>query len=306
MTPEVGTRAGVSEVVARATVRLREAGSPTPALDAQVLVAHAVGRDRAWLLAHPEAALDGHAAELVRDWVERRATGEPVAYIRGFKEWYGLHLATDQRALIPRPETELLVDEAIAVIEQRLVRDLEPIRAWEVATGSGAVSVALARRFRTALQLGRLGLTASDLSPDALELAAKNAASLGVGGWLRLASSDLLDAAPRGGVLDLVIANLPYLRSADAASGAGSLAFEPRLALDGGVDGLAVLRRLVAELPAYLAPDGVALLEVGAGQARSVRRLVEAWPEPGRVSSRRDLAGIERVVRIERVGPVNR
>jgi release factor glutamine methyltransferase len=306
MTPEVGTRASVGEVVAHATVRLREAGSPTPALDAQVLVAHALGRDRAWLLAHPEAVLEDEAADLFRGWVERRATGEPVAYIRGFKEWYGLRLATDARALIPRPETELLVDEAIAVIEQRMVRDLDPIRVWEVATGSGAVSVALARRFRTALQLGRLGLTASDLSPDALELAATNAATLGVGGWLSLASSDLLDAAPRGGVLDLVIANLPYLRSADAASDAGSLAFEPRLALDGGTDGLAVLRRLVAVLPAYLASDGVALLEVGAGQVRSVRRLVEGWPEPGRVGSRRDLGGIERVVRIERMGPVRR
>ncbi len=302
MTAEAATRTRVREVVVAATARLRDAGSATAALDAQVLAAHALGCDRTWLLAHPEVDLAAEAADLIGVLVERRAGGEPVAYIRGFKEWYGLRMATDPRALIPRPETELLVDQAIREIDTRMARNHAPIRAWEVATGGGGVAVALARRFRTGLRLGRLSLTASDLSPDALALAAENATALGVSGLLALVGGDLLDAAPRGGVLDLVIANLPYLRTTEAESGTGSLRFEPRLALDGGIDGLDLIRRLVAALPTYLAPQGAALLEVGADQAPAVRQLVDGWPEQGEVRITPDLAGVERVVRISRAG----
>jgi release factor glutamine methyltransferase len=288
----------VARAVAGGRRRLREAGSPTPRLDAEVLLAHVLGRDRSWLLAHPEATVVEERA-----WSEalaRRAGGEPVAYIRGFKEWRSLRIRTDPRALIPRPETELLAEAAIDEIAARLTGDDAPVVAWDVATGSGALGVALALRFRSALTLGRLRLVASDVSAEALELAAENLEGHGVGSLVDLACTDLLEAA--GGSLprpDVVAANLPYVPRDEVEAATGSGAHEPCLALDGGTDGLDVLRRFLAELPDHLAPGGAALLEIGAGQADAVRR---AAPAGASVAARRDLAGIERVVRIGTAG----
>jgi release factor glutamine methyltransferase len=247
------------------------------------------------LLANPEAELDEPAA--VAAALARRAEGEPVAYIRGFKEWHALHLRTDARALIPRPETELLADAAIAEIAARLTRDGEPLVAWDVATGSGAVAVAVALRFRQALTLGRLALIASDLSPDALELASENLAEHGVDSLVGLACADLLD--PAGETLsrpDVVTANLPYVSSADVDERRGSLGFEPRIALDGGPDGLVLLRRLMADLPHRAAAGATVLLEVGVDQANTIGAMV---PAGASVTVVPDLAGLDRVVRID-------
>jgi len=288
--------------VVGATDILRGAGIPTPRLDAELLVGHALGRERAWLHAHPDAELDATASGLLAGWVERRASGEPIAYIRGFKEWLSLRIITDRRALIPRPETELLAEAAISEISARLVRDDAPVQAWEVGTGSGALALALALRFRASISLGRLHLAASDDSAEALELAAENLAGQRVGGLVTLACGDLLEpAVGAGNGIDLLIANLPYLTSADAAASGGSLDWEPRAALDGGPDGLDLLRRLIVALPRRLSHDGVALLEVGAGQADAVRALVAALDMRTAVTTLRDLAAIERVVRIARV-----
>lgn len=294
------SNAGV--VLAAATERLRAAGSPSPRLDAELLVAHAFGRDRAWLHAHPEAVLAPPESASLASWLERRAAGEPIAYIRGYKEWLSLRIATDRRALIPRPETELLAEAAIDEIASRLVRDGEPIAAWEVGTGSGAVALAIALRFRTALALGRLRLGATDASPEALELAADNLAAHGVAGLVSLGLGDLLEVTvlPAPQLADVLVANLPYVPSAEVAAGQGSLGFEPALALDGGSDGLDLVRRLLSELPFQLAPGGVALLEIGHDQLAAVRSAAEEMPVPVRVSSLPDLAGIQRVVRIER------
>jgi release factor glutamine methyltransferase len=295
-------RPDARSLVVAATERLKESGSPTARLDAEVLVAHAFGRDRTWLAAHPDAELGGEERAALQTWVERRAAGEPVAYIRGFKEWFSLRIRTDSRALIPRPETELLVEAAIAEVAARLARDDEPIAIWELATGSGAVAVALALRFRTALQLGRVRLAASDVSAEALELAAENMAAHGVDGLVTLGVGDLLEPAvlPSPQQPDVLVANLPYLTSDEAAAGHGSLAWEPRAALDGGRDGLDLVRRLVEALPDRLAPGGVALLEIGAGQADAVRELAGALPMPAVIEPVPDLAGIERMIRIAR------
>jgi len=293
----------VRSLVAAAIEQLRAAGSPTPRLDAELLVGHAVGRDRAWVLAHPDAQLDEEDARHLAGWLARRATGEPIAYIRGYKEWLSLRVATDARALIPRPETELLAEAAIEEIAGRLVRDDAPIAVWEVATGSGAVTLALALRFRAALTLGRLRLAASDISAEALELAAENLAVNGVDGLVTLGCGDLLEPAvlPAPLLPDVVIANLPYVRTEEVAAGSGSLRFEPRAALDGGPDGMSVIRRLIDELPLRLAAGGVALLEVGAGQADGIRRLLPELPMEAEMATLSDLAGIERVVRIDRL-----
>jgi release factor glutamine methyltransferase len=171
-----------------------------------------------------------------------------------------------------------------------------------VATGSGAVTLALALRFRTALALGRVRLAASDLSAEALELASENLEAHGVAPLVSLGCGDLLDppVLPAPLLPDVVIANLPYLTTAEAASGEGSLRHEPRSALDGGPDGLDVVRRLLAQLPDRLAAGGTALLEIGAGQADAVRRLVADLPVAAAMGTLPDLAGIERVVRIDR------
>ena len=298
--PEATARSlGAGHLVAAAANRLSEPGAPSPRLDAELLVAHAFGRDRAWLRAHPEAELEVTDAALLAAWVDRRAAGEPIAYIRGFKEWLSLRIRTDHRALIPRPETELLTEAAIGEIAARLVRDDAEVQAWEVATGSGAIALAIAVRFRAALALGRLRLSASDLSAEALELASENLAAHGVAGLVSLACGDLLEPIPAAGArVDLLIANLPYLTTEEVEAGVGSVAWEPRRALDGGTDGLDLLRQLIVGLPTRLSHGGVALLEVGDGQARAVRDAAAALPVRAGVTTLPDLTGIERVVRI--------
>jgi release factor glutamine methyltransferase len=279
----------VANALRTATDRLRP-NSPTPRLDAEVLLAHVTGHERSWLLAHPEADVDGAAFGAL---VERRATGEPVAYIRGFKEWHSLRIRTDARALIPRPETELLADAAIAEIAHRLERG--PLVAWEVATGSGAIAIAVALRFGDALEDQRLRLLATDISADALALAAENLEAHGVANDVTLGTADLLaggDELPRP---DVVIANLPYVASAEVDERQGSLGFEPRIALDGGPDGLALLRRFLAELPERAAPGATVLLELGVDQVDAIRSLA---PVGASVSVVPDLAGLDRVVRI--------
>ena len=294
----LGATAG--EALALAHAALRNAGSPSARLDAEVLVAWALERDRAWLLAHLDEPMPAEGAASLDEWVGRRSAGEPIAYIRGFKEWYGLRLTTDRRGLIPRPETEQLVDAAVADIAERLIRDDRPIVAWDVGTGSGAVAVAVARRFRSALVLGRLRLLASDLSADALALASENLARHRVGQLVTVVLADLLEGVGPQPIPDVVVANLPYVPSAMVASRVGSLGWEPVAALDGGDDGLEVVRALLARLPARLAPDGSAVLEIGEGQAEPMRAAVAALPGRWSMAIERDLAGLERIVRVER------
>jgi release factor glutamine methyltransferase len=171
-----------------------------------------------------------------------------------------------------------------------------------VATGSGAVALALALRFRAALTLGRVRLAASDISAEAVELAAENLAANGVAGRVTIGCGDLLEPAVLPSPLrpDVVIANLPYVRSDEVAAAVGSLRFEPHPALDGGPDGMAVICRLLDQLPARLAPGGVALLEVGPGQAEEIRELLPELPMSAEMATLEDLAGIQRVVRIDR------
>lgn len=294
MTQPADTSSTVGAALAGATAILRAGRSPTPRLDAEVLLAHVEQRDRAWLLAHPEA--DVKAAAAFERALERRTAGEPVAYIRGWKEWHSLRIRTDPRALIPRPETELLLEEAVSEISARMARDDAAITAWDLATGSGAVALALALRFKQALTLGRLTLIASDVSPDALELASENFAAHRVAPLIHLACADLLEPAgqslPRP---DVIVANMPYLSTVEVDAALGSLAHEPRLALDGGSDGLDIVRRLIDELLTRVAPGATIVIEVGAGQSEAVGALA---PAGASVRMDRDLAGVERIVRI--------
>jgi release factor glutamine methyltransferase len=290
----IDASATIGGALASAAQRLRDAGQPTPRLDAEVLLAHLIGRDRTWLLAHPESPMD--ATDAFDAAIERRAAGEPVAYIRGFKEWRSLRIRTDARALIPRPETELVVEAAAAEIGARRER-AETTVAWDLATGSGAIAVALALDHGPELAEGQLRLIASDASPEALELARENLAAHGVADRVELVEADLLAPAGAGRPRpNVVTANLPYVSSAEVDERVGSLGFEPRIALDGGPDGLDLLRRLLADAPERTAPGATLILELGADQVDAIRALA---PPGALVSIVKDIAGLDRVVRIE-------
>ena len=285
----------LGQVLDRAIARLRESGSDTARLDAELLAAHVLGIDRTGVIAHPEVTLSsGHHAR-IEEAVARRERGEPVAYIRGLKEFHGLAFSVDERALIPRPDTELLVDLGVARASSTILRKGR-CRVADVGTGSGAVCVALASALRGRGMLAVTELLATDVSPGALALATENAVVHGLADSIRFVHADLV---PEGEPpADLLVANLPYVPSADVPGLPVAARFEPRLALDGGPDGLAVVRRLLALLPVVLDRDGTALLEIGAGEADLVLAAArDALPGRGLVIHP-DLAGIARVLEV--------
>jgi release factor glutamine methyltransferase len=300
--------ATVGEVLPGAVERLRNAGSESARLDAEVLLASAIGTGRTTLLAHPEALVGTGALERFEEGLARRSRGEPVAYIRGIKEFYGLAFAADGRALIPRPETERLVEAGLSEVMARLTAPgrvrVAPVRVVDVGTGGGAIIISLAvelRRRRVDLAKDVM-LAATDASTDALDLARENAVGHAVGDVIRFDAADLLpatlpdDETP----FDIVIANLPYVRT-DAIAGLPIAAsFEPAAALDGGPDGLDVIRRLLVRLPEILADTGVALLEIGADQGSAAPAAVADALEGWTASIENDLAGLPRVLRVAR------
>ena len=290
--------------------RLRTAGSESPRLDAELLLGYAVGVGRTAIVAHHDAPVGADAAASYEVSIERRAAGEPVAYIRGIKEFYGLAFVVDARALIPRPETEALVEAAEKEVMRRLTTQPRPagsppIRVADIGTGSGAIAIALIVALRKRRAHGEIGVVATDISPDALDLARENAVGHAVADHLRFMEADLLPpvvAEP----FDLVLANLPYVRS-DVIPGLPlATSFEPALALDGGSDGLAIIARLLARLPAVLADDGVAFLEIGADQGQAIRDLVAGTLPGSECTVQQDLAGLPRVARISRIARVSR
>lgn len=269
----------------RAIETLRRAGAPTPALDVDLLLAHAAGVSKEALVAHPEVELGPDEAARFDVLVARRADGVPVAYLRGFKEFYGLRFAVDPRVLVPRPETEILVDAVRAHAADRA------LVVVDVGTGSGAIAIALA------VLAPALRIIATDVSAAALAVARANAGAHRV--RIDFRQGDLL--APVTEPLDVVAANLPYLRD-DAFEGlAGdrtSLAFEPRVATVAGADGLALVRHAIADLPRVLQPSGAAFFECDPPQVDEIARLLSPL---GTVDTLKDLAGLDRVVRMRRL-----
>jgi release factor glutamine methyltransferase len=264
--------------------------------------------DRVGVLAGPELPVGADHARAYLDFVERRAQGEPVAYIRGIKEFYGLALTVDRRALIPRPETELLVEIGLARLRSLLTdrarpAGASPLLVWDVGTGSGAICVALAAECRRRGYASEVGFRATDASVDALGLAVENAVVHGVADQIEFAVADLTSEASGAAASDaatLLLANLPYVPSAVVPTLPVAASFEPVSALDGGPDGLNVIRRLIGELDAALTHDGVALLEIGAGQAEGVTVAVHDVLPGWTAAFHDDLAGIPRVAEISR------
>jgi release factor glutamine methyltransferase len=272
----------VLDVIRWTAERFGDRGLATPRLDAELLVAHVLALPRVQLYVQFDRPLAADELAAIRDLIKRRQGGESVAYLVGKKEVWGLDFTVDARVLVPRPDTETLVEEA-----RGRLAGAETVRIADVGTGSGAIAVARAKVVPAA------AVFASDLSAAALEVARANAERHAVA--VTFVEGDLDAPLAAHAPFSLIAANLPYIASADMPTLPPDVRSEPATALDGGPDGLEVVRRLVAAAPALLAPAGVLALEIGAGQAAATRALLEATGFAD-IQTRRDLGGIERVV----------
>jgi release factor glutamine methyltransferase len=318
----------VAQALSWATNQLRTA-SQTPRLDAELLLAHILEWSRARVLAERQAPLSQPQQAGLRALIARRATFEPIAYLIGHKEFYGLDFIIDHRVLVPRPETELLVEHAIAVVRQMTADDRPPttedrglkikdsvppaptllssifnplsskplsvvgrrssIVVADIGTGSGCIAVALAVHVPGAL------IYAADISPEALGIARQNVERHNVAERVRLLEGDLLDALPQPA--DILVSNPPYTILSEIDEGVRR--HEPHLALDGGADGLDAYRRLLNAAPAKLRTGGVILLETGATQGAAVAKLAQSRFPAARIRTYQDLAGLDRVIGVE-------
>jgi len=262
---------------------LRESG--LEACDANLLLQAALGVNRAYLASHHDQFLNSRQAAAYAEWVQRRLAGEPIAYILGEREFYGLSFTITPAVLIPRPETELLVEMAL----QR-IPEAQSCKILELGTGSGNIALALARHRPLA------NITAVDCSEEALAVAGRNAGKLlGAGNRnIVFKKSDWFDALD-GETFDLIISNPPYVASGDAHLRQGDVRFEPRQALNGGADGLNCIRQIVGGAPSHLCKGGRLLFEHGYDQAVACRGLL-AQSGFARIFCSKDLAGIQRVL----------
>jgi release factor glutamine methyltransferase len=275
----------VLDVIRWTAARFTERGISTPRLDAELLVAQVLRLPRVQLYVQFDRPLSAEELGDIRSLIKRRQAGESVAYLIGKKEFWGFDFAVDARVLVPRPDTETLVEEARGRLGA--LPEGSALTIADVGTGSGAIAVTLAKLFPAATVL------ATDASAGALEVARGNAERLGVA--ITFLEGDLAGPLAAHAPLSLLAANLPYIPSGDMAGLPAEVKTEPALALDGGPDGLALVRRLVAAAPGLLGPGGALVLEIGAGQSAATATLL-ANAGLADVRSRRDLAGIERVV----------
>jgi release factor glutamine methyltransferase len=276
------------QALARARQYLAAADPQATPLEAEVLLRHILGVGRAELFRDFQQEISPEIESAFLALVDRRRLGEPIAYLIGHREFYGLDFFVDQRVLIPRPESESLVEQALRIVAEHPVRTVA-----DIGTGSGAIAVCLAR------QLPEVKIFATDISPAALEVARQNAARHEVAGRIIFLEGDLLDPLPE--MVDIIIINPPYIA---AASLTGPVGFEPATALDGGPDGLDVIRRLCRRLPARLAAEGHLIMEIGYDQAAAVTGLLKEVFPRSYIEVIPDLAGLDRVVCLSPVAAV--
>ena len=257
--------------------------SPTAVADATLLLMEVLAVDRAGLIAHPERRMDREAQALYQRLVERRLTFEPVQYILGRQEFYGLSLRVTRAVLIPRPETEGLVEAVLGLLPRRV-----ELRIADVGTGSGAIAIALAK------ELPQASVTAIDLSAEALAVARVNAAEHGVAGRMEFVESDLFGGFAGERVFDAVVSNPPYVASGDAEGLHPQVReFEPAGALFAGIHGMDVYERLLPAAAERLRPGGLLALEFGFGQRDALAELAAGWDA---LEFREDLQGVPRVL----------
>lgn len=272
----------IGRVLGWTTDYFKRKGIDSPRLTAELLLGHVLGCERVRLYMEFDRPLNKDELAGYRGLVERRATGEPTFYLLGAKDFYGRSFKVDSRVLVPRPETEHVVEEAL----KRLAPDAAGT-VLELCVGSGCLGLTLLA------ERPELRLVAVDLSADALAVARENAAALGLSDRAELLEGDLF-APVAGRSFAMIVANPPYVARGDIDGLAAEVRREPRLALDGGPDGLEIIRRLVAAAPAFLAPGGWLLMEIGEGQGAALLALLAA---AGLIDAAilDDLAGLERV-----------
>jgi release factor glutamine methyltransferase len=276
----------VAEALRAAGAQLEAIGG-TGRLDATLLLEHATGGNRASFLIDDTRPLSEAESEAFRRDVERRMRGVPVAYIVGTAGFYGRTFAVDERVLVPRPESEHIVEAAIA---EARGRGKSAGRIADVGTGSGALAITLAAELPDAWVFG------TDISREAIALARRNAARNDVFQSCTFLHGDLAASLVRFAPLDIIVANLPYIPTADIPRSPDPVSYEPLIALDGGGDGLDLYRRLLAQLPVVAAPDAALFLEAAPGTIKALAALVEAAFPAAYVEIGEDYAGLERFV----------
>lgn len=280
----------VSTALQPAIQRLRRAGCETPRLDAEIILAHALGKERTWLYIYPQAGLDPAQKNQFLDLIARREQREPVAYITGRKEFFSLEFLVNRHVLIPRPETELLVEK---VLQHAKERDTLSISLADVGTGSGCIAVTLAKH------LAKAFISAIDISPQALQVARQNVRRHHVTARVALILGDLL--RPCKGPFDIIVSNPPYIGRAELAMTPPEVRqYEPRSALAGGQDGLEIIDQLLAQVRETLKPGGCFLMEMGATQSQATISLARGYFPKAKICLQRDLAGLDRILRVER------
>lgn len=275
----------IAESLVNAGRELRAVGIAQPERESASLLMFALGRDRTFLIAHSEYELSVEETRIYRAFIARRKTREPFQHIVGRQEFYGLDFVVSPDVLIPRPETELLVDAAIEILTAK-----ENARILDIGTGSGCIVVSIIHNVPTATAF------AVDISEGALAIARENAEKNRVAGRIEFLRSDIFEAVDRQ-TFDVIVSNPPYIPAGEIAGLQSEVRdHDPVIALTDGSDGLSIMRRIVSDAPRYLNSDGKLLMEIGLGQAASVGAMFDPdlWHEP---EFQYDLQGIARVVR---------
>jgi release factor glutamine methyltransferase len=276
----------IREVLNQAAYELERQGNPSARLDAEILLSHFLETDLAGLYRAPERSLTEDQLCGFRRWIARRQKGEPVAYILSRKEFWALLLEVNDRVLVPRPDTELACAAG---------RENQGLRILEIGTGSGAIAVALATELQSAW------IVATDISRDALAVAARNARRHGVEEKISFVLGDIF--APFLGYFDIIVSNPPYISDSEFGDLPREVRqYEPSVALIGGREGTDLHRRLIEQGASYLRKGGSLVMEIGAGQRPSIEGMLRASPDYEAVGFRKDYGGLDRVVQARRKG----
>ncbi len=282
----------VASLLSWATRYLKKNRIENPRLEAEILLAHLLQWDRIRLWLDCNRSCEREEILQYKNLISRRIKGEPLAYITGEKEFWSLRFKVDGRALIPRPETEILVEEALTSVPHN-----ESVRILEIGTGCGAIAISLAK------ELEKASIIATDISSEALILAKENARIHGVEAKITFVCGNLFQSLERvkQKAFDLIISNPPYIPTYLFSDLLPEIHFEPRIALDGGVNGLEFYRLMIPEVDKYLTEGGWLMLEVGKDQAQKVARLMEEISSFCPPFIVKDLSGVERVVKVKNV-----
>jgi release factor glutamine methyltransferase len=278
------------DAVSQSSQILREKGIESYRLDARLIVAYSLGLDPIDIYRKPDMVIDPGRETAMLSLISRRASGVPTAYVIGTKEFWSLSITVDERVLIPRPETELLVDESL--VASRLFA--EHIAILELGTGSAAVSIALA------VELTGARIVSTDVSEEALAVARINVSAHRLADRISLRHGDLFYAVGPDDRFDLIVSNPPYLTDEEMNSLSPEVRSEPARALRAGKDGLSIIRPMIADAVAYLNPDGFLIFEIGAGQESEVQQLIARTKGLSFIRTRTDYAGHPRVVIVQR------